>query len=38
VAVLYAVDASDSWEICGFLTDTPAQENEVVFGVAEGSE
>ena len=38
VAILYAVDAGDSWEICGFLTDTPEQEIEVLFGVAEGSE
>ena len=37
VAILYAVDAGDSWEICGFLTDTPEQETEVLFGVAEGS-
>lgn len=38
VAILYGVDAGDSWEICGFLTDTPDQEIEVLFGVAEGTE
>jgi hypothetical protein len=37
VAVAYAVDAGDSWEMCGFLVDTPNQDVEVLFGVAEGS-
>jgi hypothetical protein len=38
VAILYAVDAGDSWEMCGFLTDVPDQEVEVLFGVAEGTD
>ncbi len=37
VAVLYTVDAGDSLEFCGLLTDRPDQEVEVLFGVAEGT-
>ncbi len=36
VALLYAVDAGDSWEICGFLTDKPDQDLEVLFGIGKG--
>jgi hypothetical protein len=37
VAILYTVDAGDSVEFCGLLTDTPDQDVEVLFGVAEGT-
>lgn len=36
VAILYIVDGGDSWEFCCLLTDTPEQEVDVLFGVAEG--
>jgi hypothetical protein len=37
VVVLYSVDAGDSIEFCRLLTDTPDQDVEVLFGVAEST-
>ncbi len=37
VAILYIVDAGACWEFCCLLTDTPDQEVDVLFGIAEGT-
>jgi hypothetical protein len=37
VAILYTVDAGDSLEFCCLLTNTPEQDADVLFGVAEGT-